>query len=152
MQRNNLNDLLNSNHLHNLYTFDEMRNILMREQARSDRSTHEFSVIVFETENNINVQVFIDDLCYFLKPRLRSIDDVGWFTDNQIGIVLPYTSSENAAKFTEEIQKCIKITSHIIVVKVFTYPSIWPYKQENDQQNTHPINGSFHTTKQNIKS
>ncbi len=130
MQRENLNAI-------NLHTIDDMRDIIMREKARSDRFSQEFSMIVFEIEKNINIQGFINDLCCFLKSRLRAIDYAGWFADHQIGIVLSFTSAENAAKFAEVIQKANKNTSHAIIVKVFTYPSIWPYKQENEQQNTH---------------
>ncbi|GJQ59822.1 MAG: hypothetical protein D8M57_11330 [Candidatus Scalindua sp. AMX11] len=136
MKKDNLKNLLNSNQYLNLFKIDEMRNIIMQEQSRSDRSSHNFSMIVFEIEHIIKTQVFIDDLCYFLKSRLRSIDRVGWFTENQIGIVLPYTSAKNAARFAEVIQKSIKNRSDVIIVKVFAYPSIWPYNQQKDQRKT----------------
>ncbi len=135
MKRRKLNGLFNSNYSLNLYTTDDMQNILMQEQARSIRSTQEFSMIMFVIENKIDASAFIDDLCHFLKPRLRSIDKVGWLNDNQITIVMPYTPIENAAKFHEEIQEVMEKQSHIITAKLFAFPSLWPYKQEKDQRN-----------------
>ena len=126
---------LDSNYFVKLYTIDEMRNIIMRERARTDRSGHEFSVITFDIGNYVNNESFHDDCCHFLETRLRSIDETGWFTDGHIGIVLSYTPAKKAAKLAERFQEIMRYKSYTITVEVFAYPSIWPYKKQSDQQN-----------------
>ncbi|KAA3620032.1 MAG: hypothetical protein DWQ05_04710 [Calditrichaeota bacterium] len=127
------NALFKSNNPIKLYSVDELRSILTRERARSDRNNHEFSVLVFELGKYNKDKTFLVDFCHFLASRLRSIDETGWFADNKIGIILPYTIAEDAAKLAEDIRNSIEHASAISDIQIFTYPSVWPFKKKSDR-------------------
>ena len=109
-----------------LLNIEDMQKTILREKARSDRRDHDFSVIVINTQdlrNGKDLDHFIQLLC----SRLRSIDEIGWYDINQIGIVLPYTSSSNALQVAEDLIKINRTSSPIKLETILTYPSIWPY-------------------------
>ena len=116
-----------------------MHNVLLRERSRADRNNHEFSFIVFDIGEKKQDKIFITHLSQFLNSRLRSIDEKGWFDKNQIGIVLPYTSAINAMKVAEDLCKNFQADGSIQLSKIFTYPSVWPYKKDDSNQNINSI-------------
>ena len=112
-----------------LRTFSDMKKIILRERARSDRHNHEFSIILidigkFDQENGV-----LDHFVQLLGSRLRMIDEIGWYDQNQIAIVLPYTTSENAVQVAEDVIKMMNADIPAQLSKILSYPSIWPYKK-----------------------
>ncbi len=143
MRKKNKNFLMNSDSLIKLYSIDEMRTVILHERARSDRSDNEFSMIVLDIKKDIKNSALLDEICKFLESKLRLIDEVGWFSVDQIGVVLPYTSANNASKLAKRIQRGMINKSFSVTVNIFTYPTIWPFKKENNQQNKHYSLESF---------
>ncbi len=143
MRKKNKNFLMNSDSLIKLYSIDEMRDIILQERARSDRSSKEFSVIVFDIRKDIKNSAFLEEFYRFLESKLRSIDEVGWFSVDQVGVVLPYTKADNASRLAKRIQRNMKNKTFSVIVNIFTYPAIWPFKTENDQQNKYYSLESF---------
>ena len=127
-----------------IYSISELKNILLRERARADRNDHEFSLIVFNISEKKRNKVFIADFFETLKYRLRSIDEVGWINEHQIGIVLPYTSAKNAMKVCEVLHDALKDDVIVQLDKIFTYPSLWPYKKDNGYQNNDVTDDKIH--------
>ena len=118
-----------SHHSDRLQTHSDMKKIILRERARSDRHNHEFSIIVIEIERFDQENGVIDHIIQFLNSRLRMIDEIGWYDKNQIAIVLPYTTSENAVQVAEDVTKNINSDVPVHLSKILSYPSIWPYKK-----------------------
>ncbi len=115
----------------NLLTFDEMKKIIVRERARSDRHNHEFSVVVIEIEKFDQENGLVDQLVLLLGSRLRMTDEIGWYHNNQIALILPYTSSENAVLVAEDVIQIISTKIPAKISKILSYPSIWPYKNKS---------------------
>ncbi len=122
---------LNTEPLTGIASISEMRKILLRERARADRNGHEFSIIVLDIDRDNCSQKQTNNSFEVLKGRLRSIDEIGWFSENQIGIVLMYTIDENAAKAATDITALID-EDIIQSREILTYPSRWPYKKDED--------------------
>ncbi len=128
---------MKSNNLNRLLTNKEIDAILKQERARSDRSDHEFSLIAFDIGKESKDKKFLTDFCKLLESQLRSIDNIGWVNLAQIGVVLPYTSAENASLLAKRIQRELKSTNHSLIVNIFSYPSIVPLKKKNGKEKIH---------------
>lgn len=102
--------------------------ILNREIARADRYNKKISLIVFNVDSH-NDGSSAQFLGNFLSSRVRLSDEVGWFDEKSIGILLPDTSLDGAWKIAEEIREKISHTILQPSCKVFMYPSTqWPVK------------------------
>ena len=112
-----------------LQTQSDLKNIILRERARSDRHNHEFSIIVIDIEKFDQANGVLDHFVQLLGSRIRIIDEVGWYDQNKIAIVLPYTTSEDAVQVAEDIIKIINPDVPAQLSKILSYPSIWPYKK-----------------------
>lgn len=93
------------------------------EQARVDRHQHAFSLVLFETAkletNGTGVQSLVDSLL----DRIRSTDEIGWFDDHRLGVLLPYTSRDGAQKFVDDV--CQAVDASAPPYTIHTYPSHW---------------------------
>ena len=118
-----------SGYVNRLQTFEDMKRIILRERARSDRHNHEFSVVVIDIQKFDKENGMLDHLYQRLSERLRLIDEIGWFDNDDIAIVLPYTSSENAGRVAEDVLSIIKEDLPANISKILSYPSVWPYKK-----------------------
>ncbi len=118
-----------SGHPNGLQTFEDMKRIILRERARSDRQNHEFSVVVIDIEKFDKENGFLDHLYQRLSKRLRLIDEIGWYDNDDIAIVLPYTSSKNAVRVAEDVLRIINEDVPAHISKILSYPSVWPYKK-----------------------
>jgi len=112
-----------------LLAINDMEKKILRERSRSDRNDHEFSVIVIDIEKFNHENGLIDHLVQLMWSRLRMIDEIGWYAKRQLGIVLPYTSPENAVQVAEDLLKIIRTETPATLSKILSYPSIWPFKK-----------------------
>ena len=55
--------------------------------------------------------------------RVRRIDEIGWYDQNRIGIILPYTSAQGAQKFAESLSNSISLPVEECLLNVYTYAS-----------------------------
>jgi hypothetical protein len=53
---------------------------------------------------------------------MRRIDEIGWYRQRQIGIILPYTNFQGAGRFVESLNNLIGFTMPIVNCTIFTYP------------------------------
>ena len=106
-----------------LYSEEEFRSIIERERARADRTDHQFSLIILDlgfpdeshnTSHPILQKVF---------RRVRIIDEIGWYGQNRIGIILPYTSAQGAQKFAQSLCNSFSLTTEECLLNVYTYDS-----------------------------
>jgi len=98
---------------------EEFHRLLRRERTRSDRNEQSFSLLVFETADT----PFIRKLVRVLARRKRQIDEIGWFDEQRLGVLLPYTSSRGARTFVQHIS--LMLTGPRPPCTIYTYPGRW---------------------------
>ena len=103
------------------------------EQARVDRNEHAFSLVVFEASDPVRQAQGRHEtdtsvthlLVRSLSDRIRSTDEIGWFDDRHIGVLLPYTSREGAHRFVEDISNSMGPDALPPKYTIYSYPSHW---------------------------
>jgi hypothetical protein len=84
---------------------------IAKERFRSDRSNHKYSLLILslaiESEEDERIGRAIDTI----RNRIRAIDEIGWYDENQLGIILPFTTMAGADQLAEEINAII--TAHL---------------------------------------
>ena len=104
-----------------IYSEEEFRRIIDRERARADRTDHPFSLILLDlgfTGGNHNKN---GHLLQKIFPRMRRIDEIGWYAPQLIGIILPYTSERGAKRFAESLYQLFDRSMAECIFKVYTY-------------------------------
>jgi len=77
--------------------------VLNRERLRTLRNGVPFSLLIFGKRNqNVETRVF-QELVKVLFQRVRATDETGWYSDIQIGVLLPDTRSEGARILADDI-------------------------------------------------
>jgi PleD family two-component response regulator len=118
----NFLDALKKRESGELYSKEEFKSIIEKERARADRDNHKLSLVIFDmgssdSKNNTTVK-----LIRKIKDRVRCIDETGWYDEQQIGMILPYTSNKGATKLAENICESLDESIPKPVCTVYTYP------------------------------
>jgi hypothetical protein len=73
-------------------------------------------------------------LIHSIANRIRWTDEVGWFNDKSIGVILPETSAVGAGKFAECL--CDKVASKCPRPEytIYMYPSLSPNDNGHSSQ------------------
>jgi lipopolysaccharide/colanic/teichoic acid biosynthesis glycosyltransferase len=95
---------------------------LERERARADRSEQFFSVLVLQG-NVLNSTEATDHLIRRIGTGIRMIDEIGWFDERRIGLLLPFTTSSGARTVMDRIRRMVKPSS--LIFKIYSYPGQW---------------------------
>lgn len=111
--------------LRDIHSAEQFRAILDRERARADRNGHQFSLVLFSTGNPQQNGAQSKHATQVLAKRIRLTDEVGWFDDEHVGVVLPYTSAAGAGRLADDICEAIATRAFSLKCKIFTYPSHW---------------------------
>lgn len=104
-----------------IYSEVEFRTIIEQERARADRNDHQFSLVVFDIVELTGKKNGIRRMIQKISGRIRSIDKIGWYDNQRIGIILPYTSSEGATILTETICDLFGTSTPKPEFTVYTY-------------------------------
>jgi hypothetical protein len=104
-----------------IYSVAEFRRIIDRERARADRTDHQFSMIVLDLGPNNGNPNSNGQLLRKVYSRLRRIDELGWYDNRRIGIILPYTSEKGAQAFAESLCQLMDPATAECVFNLFTY-------------------------------
>ena len=103
---------------------EAFRQAIAKERNRSDRSNQEYSLLIFslaiESEEDERIGRAIADI----RERIRAIDEIGWYEENQLGIILPFTSMDGADSLADEI--CGIVTTQLephecLACELFSY-------------------------------
>lgn len=84
---------------------------IQKERHRSDRSNHNYSLLIISLAINSEEDERIGLAIAAIRERIRTIDEIGWYAENQLGIILPFTSMAGADRLADEI--CAIITTHL---------------------------------------
>lgn len=113
-----------------IYTVSEFHNRLENECERADRYHKRLSLAVFEVGTSDENNVLVRRLVRTLHNRFRNIDELGWFSNSQIGVILPYTPAKGAWKLAEDVCELISALSTSPPFTIYSYPSQnWPKKR-----------------------
>lgn len=101
---------------------DEFREKLKIERSRTHRNSHEFSLVLLKIEPLQLNQEKTEKLIRQIHSRMRDIDNIGWYDTHNIGIILPYTSSEGAKGFMSNIFHAVNGLKDDTEYTLYTYP------------------------------
>jgi lipopolysaccharide/colanic/teichoic acid biosynthesis glycosyltransferase len=87
----------------------------------------------FEADSTV-----LQSLIQSLRDRVRSTDEIGWFDDNRIGVLLPYTSRDGAQKFIDDIRRGTDTNALLQKYNIYSYPSHW-HSDDSDGNSGTPI-------------
>lgn len=96
--------------------------IIERERERANRNNHQVSLVVF------NLESFPDDgkerrqLIKNIIKEKRKVDELGWYDKHSVGVILPYTSSHGARKFSVRLSRTLNFIMPDSFCYLFTYP------------------------------
>ncbi len=118
-------------HIYNQKTFHIA---IQRERARSDRTGNGFSLVLFHVGSDHGVNSLAGNLIEILVNRLRCTDELGWFDQNQIGVLLFDTTTEKGVqRFVSYLKDANEKAQHHDLdfpdYKVYVYPDDWKGKQ-----------------------
>lgn len=111
-----------------LYSIDEFNLIIMRERFRSDRNNQKFSLVTFDIGSNKDTSL-ISHLFEIITSRVRISDEIGWFDERRIAILLPDTELKDAQRIAHSLCKNSKVSAPtpgwcVPACTVYMYPSL----------------------------
>jgi lipopolysaccharide/colanic/teichoic acid biosynthesis glycosyltransferase len=120
-----------SRELNAIYSAREFHERINNECALADRYNQRFSLALFEMGNQNENSVAVRRLVRTLYSRFRNIDELGWYSNRQIGVILPYTPAEGAWTLAENVCALISSILEPPPFTIYTYPSEkWPKKSK----------------------
>jgi lipopolysaccharide/colanic/teichoic acid biosynthesis glycosyltransferase len=115
-----------------IYSESEFRELMTRERARCDRNGSHFALLALTLGKNWN-EKNLHQLITMLKNRIRSIDDIGWFGKNTVGVILPGTTHQGAVELAGYIHKVLNPVNGFYETDIYEYPnSNFPPTNEKD--------------------
>jgi len=97
--------------------------LIDQERARVNRNGSHFTLVLLQLSNgfarNRDVQT---DVFNTIMERIRTIDQLGVYDDDHIGLLLPQTSRDGASRIIDDLW-CNKIvTANISSYRLYCYP------------------------------
>ena len=79
----------------------EFLKLLELERDRVHRNNHQFSILLFSVNPKKKFEII--ELANHISKRVRRVDQVGWYDDCHIGVLLPNTSTNGAISIGKDI-------------------------------------------------
>jgi lipopolysaccharide/colanic/teichoic acid biosynthesis glycosyltransferase len=108
-----------------MLTAQQMNIAIQRESARADRAGGEFALVLFRIRNRDRASLSTMRLAKTILNRIRATDDVGWYDDQHLGVLLPDTSATGAWRFADAVSSLASQRSHRPLCSVYSYPTKW---------------------------
>lgn len=122
-------------------TVEQFHLVLKSERFRCDRINKEFSLIVFNIKENNKVLFKAKSFVDLVKSKTRDYDEMGWFDENHIALLLPETTIDIAKKVATKISLAMQPSDKIPDFNIFTYPSLKiEYTRDLEKTNKIDIN------------
>ncbi len=138
--------------LSEIYSTEEFKNIISRERIRCDRSGSFFSLVTFNLSGKSEKAIV--QLMEILNTRgTRTIDEVGMFGRQNIGVCLHDTDKTGALSFANTIhERIISATGQNFSYNVYVYPTDWRGSGNGNGHlnNLHKNNGYNKQSKLNL--
>lgn len=108
--------------LQQLQPAGDFQQLLQRERERAEQTGQEFSLLVFElNEDPVNYEQ-TQKLWQVIYRRVRVSDLVGWLSNRSLGVILPNTPFAGGHKLMEDIHRLLPSLASFCSYKIFTYP------------------------------
>ncbi len=117
-----------------------MNAVIQRETARSDRNGREFSLVLFRVRPGRQHMLSTMRLARTILSRARATDEVGWFDEQFLCVILPDTLASGAWHFAEDVCAIIAERAPRPIYAVYSYPTKWFDSDKNDHDNAPPAN------------
>jgi len=108
-----------------MLTPEQMNIAIQRESARADRSGGEYALVLFRIRNRDHASLSTVRLAKTLLGRIRATDDIGWYDEDHLGVLLPDTSAAGAWRFAESVSGLASQRTHRPLCSVYCYPTKW---------------------------
>ena len=79
--------------------------IIEQERERANRNNHQVSLVVFNLESFPDNGKESKQLIKTILQEKRKIDELGWYKKHRVGVILPYTPSHGARKFSVRVSR-----------------------------------------------
>lgn len=111
-----------ANELSSIEPQEQFHATIRRERVGADRNQHVFSLLLFNIGDPKANSVEVQHLAHVLANRIRSTDEVGWFYNKHIGVLLRYTSTDGAQKLADDICQAIAAKALPPEYTIYSYP------------------------------
>jgi GGDEF domain-containing protein len=103
-----------------VHSREQFREILQRELMRSGRSGIPFSILLFNIPEGKPGKRFFEKLEKLIAGRVRATDVIGWYSNTELGVLLPDTHLEGAYLLAEQI--CDRMKNSFLSFEAHAYP------------------------------
>ena len=100
----------------------EFYKIIEHERERANRNNHQVSLVVFNLESFPDNGKESKQLIKNILKEKRKIDELGWYQKHRVGVILPYTPSHGARKFSVRLSRTLNFIMPDSFCYLFTYP------------------------------
>ncbi len=101
---------------------EQFHHILERERARADRNSHQFSVVVLDVGSRGLNGTRAQHVASVLTNRIRFTDELGWFDNQRIAVLLPETPAEGARTLADDTCQALTACTSPPKYTIYTYP------------------------------
>jgi lipopolysaccharide/colanic/teichoic acid biosynthesis glycosyltransferase len=109
--------------LSDIHPVELFHKVILKERERSDRTGLPVSLFVFEEIRSNEKNGSLRDLVELLNVRVRSTDEIGWYDDDRVGVILPHTGLESAEKFSQNFQELLTRKDFSFKHDIYIYPT-----------------------------
>ena len=120
---NHLEQRLRTKVLHRLHPPESLWPALQRERGRTDRTGHPFCWVLFSLERERYTKRTLLRLAHVIARRARLTDEVGWYDEAGVGVILPVTDESGAEHFASDIVTLASERGIYASATVYSYPS-----------------------------
>lgn len=106
-----------------IYEQELFHKLIQHERDRVHRNDRQFSLLLIHINEKDNTEDCIKKIVQKISKRVRKIDQLGWYDDNYLGVLLPNTSYIGAKVFANDICKSQSDTDIPIVFETLSYPN-----------------------------
>jgi len=124
--------------LDSIYSIEEFLEVLKRERLRTHRNGAPFSLLIFGTVIDSGRHKIFEDLVKVMLGRVRETDEIGRYSDDRIGLLLPGTLPECAKILADEILYKISERKQLVYT-IECYPKK-PDSEKSTDAETSPEN------------
>jgi len=121
--------------LNRIHSVEEFRVLLERERVRTERTGVKFSLVIINIGNLKDALMTLEGLVNVVMHRVRLTDEIGWFSEQELGVILINTLMKGAWNFATDILQRAKNKALIGSFQVYTYPTQWQMDYGDDSKN-----------------
>ncbi len=112
-----------NNSIEHVFSLHDFQRLVEIERCRVNRNGGTFVVVVFRLEKIELPAKLLTKLVQGIYQRSRMSDQMGWYDDNHLGVILPETSQTGAQKFIEDLYRSNSNSMPMPQFDFYVYPS-----------------------------